>query len=40
VLIEVVILNAVFGIALSGLPHLLSTTVPDAVTFAGNFHVI
>lgn len=32
VLFEVVLLNLVFGVALTGLPALAATTVPDAVT--------
>lgn len=32
VLVEVVILNLVFGVALTGLPALAATAVPDAVT--------
>lgn len=35
VLIEVVVLNAIFGIALSGLPSLIGMHTPDAVTYAG-----
>jgi len=36
VLVEVVVLNLIFGVALTGLPALAATSVPDAVTFGAN----
>lgn len=35
VAIEVVVFNMLFGLALTGLPGLATTTIPDAVTYAG-----